>query len=116
MATERNEYFMEIIDHLNKYNDRHGQRLSIKNLKEVVLRFMEEEEEEIVHNIDNITCNTSFQSPVAMNIKNKDADWSLKIRLLQAFLQKWLKISNDVLSNQQSVILHTEILTNKLKI
>ena len=45
MATERDEYFTEMIDHLNKYNDRHSQRLSSKNLKEDVLQVIEEEEE-----------------------------------------------------------------------
>ena len=47
MATEGNEYFTDIIDHLNRYQDRHGQRLSSKKLKEAVLRNMEQDEEEI---------------------------------------------------------------------
>ena len=46
MATEGNEYLTDILDHLNEYQDRHVQRLSSKNFKEAVLRFMEEEEEE----------------------------------------------------------------------
>ena len=33
MATERGEYFTEMLDHINEYTDRHGQRLSSKNLK-----------------------------------------------------------------------------------
>ena len=44
MATEDNEYFMDILDTLNKYQDRHSQRLSSKKLKEVVLCVMDEEE------------------------------------------------------------------------
>ena len=72
MATERDEYFTEILDNLNKYNDSHGQILSSKNLKEAVFRVMEEEEEEIARKINNITCDTSFQSPIAMNVQNKD--------------------------------------------
>ena len=44
MVTERDEYFTEMLDYLDKYNDRHGQRLSSKNLKEAVLRVMKEEE------------------------------------------------------------------------
>ena len=44
MATEVNEYFTNILDHLNKYQYRHGQRLSSKNPKEAVLRVMEQEE------------------------------------------------------------------------
>ena len=45
MATERDEYFTDMLDHLNEYNNFHGQILSSKNLKEAVLRVMEEEEE-----------------------------------------------------------------------
>ena len=62
MTTEGNEYFTDIINHLNGYQDRHGQILSSKKLKEAVLRVMEqeEEEEEIERNINNITCDTSF--------------------------------------------------------
>ena len=68
MATEGNEYFTDILDTLNKYQDRHGQRLSSKKLKEAVLRVMDEEEEEIERNINNITCDTSFKSPVTKNV------------------------------------------------
>ena len=45
MATEGNEYFTDILDTLNKYQDRHGQRLSSKKLKDAVLRVMEQQEE-----------------------------------------------------------------------
>ena len=45
MATEGNEYFTDILDTLNKYQDRHGQRLASKNPKESVLCVMEQEEE-----------------------------------------------------------------------
>ena len=76
MATERYEYFMETLDRLNEYNDRHGQRLSSKKLKEAVLRVMVEEEEEIECSINNITCDTSFQSPISMNVQKKDANRS----------------------------------------
>ena len=70
-----------MLDHLKKYHDHHGQRFSSKKLKEAVLRFMETEKEEIERNINNSTCDTSFQSPVAMNIQKKDANLSLE-RLL----------------------------------
>ena len=42
---------------------------------------MDEEEEEIERNINNITCDTSFKSPVTKNVQKKDANWSLEIRL-----------------------------------
>ena len=69
MDNSYDEYFTEMLDHLNEYHDRCGQILSSKNLKEAVLCVMEEEEEEIERNINNITCNNSFQSPVAMNVQ-----------------------------------------------
>ena len=55
MTTEVNEYCTDILDHLNKYQDRHGQILFSKNLKEAVLQVMEQEEEEIKRYINNIT-------------------------------------------------------------
>ena len=72
LATEVNEYFTGILDHMNEYQDRHSQILSSKNTKEAVLHVMEQQEEEIERNINNITCDTSFQSPVTMNVQKKD--------------------------------------------
>ena len=43
MVTSGNEYFTEILDHLNESQDRHGQGLSSKKLKEDVPRVMEQE-------------------------------------------------------------------------
>ena len=74
MAIKGSAYFTDILDHLNGYQDRHIRILSSKNLKEAVPRVMEQEEEEIEPNINNITCNTSFQSPVTKNVQNKDAN------------------------------------------
>ena len=42
IATERDEYFTDMLDHLNKYNDCRSQRFSSKDIKEAVLRVMEE--------------------------------------------------------------------------
>ena len=53
MATEDNEYFTDILDTLNEYQDLHGQSLSSKKLKEALLRVMDEEEEEIERNISD---------------------------------------------------------------
>ena len=55
MATEDNEYFMDILDTLNEYQDRHGQILSSKKLREAVLRVMDEKEGEMERNIINIS-------------------------------------------------------------
>ena len=35
---------------------------------------MEQQEEEIERNINNITCDTSFQYPVTKNVQKKDAN------------------------------------------
>ena len=47
---------------------------------------MKEEEEEIESKINNITMDASFQTPVAMNEKQKDANMSLEIRLASGIL------------------------------
>ena len=44
MATGYNEYFTEVLDTLNRYQDRHGEILSSNKLKEALLRVMDEEE------------------------------------------------------------------------
>ena len=53
MATEDNEYFTEILDTLNKYQDCRGQRFSSKKLREAVRRVMDKEEEKIERNISD---------------------------------------------------------------
>ena len=42
MATKNNDYFTDILDTLNRYQDCHNQILSIKKLKEAVLCVMDE--------------------------------------------------------------------------
>ena len=86
MATEENEYFTDILDTLNRYQDCHGQRLSSKKLKEAVLRVMYKEEEDIERNINNVTCDTTFQYPVTKSVQKKDASWSLERRLAAGVL------------------------------
>ena len=75
----------------NEYNDCHGLILSSKNIKEAVLHVMEEEEEEIKLNTNNITCDTSFQSPICMNVQKKDANWSLERQLASGILAEMVE-------------------------
>ena len=91
MDTEDNEYFTDIIDTLNKYKDRHSKVLSIKKTKEAVLRVMVEGEEEIERNINNITCDTPFESSVTKNVQKKDANWVLERQLAAGVLDKMVK-------------------------
>ena len=90
-GTEDNEYFSDILDTLTENKDRHGQRLSGKKLIESVRRVMDEEEEEIERNINNITCDTSFQSPVTKIVQKKDASWSLERRLAAGVLEEMVE-------------------------
>ena len=91
MATTKEKYFAEMLDHINKHNERHGEKLSSKTFRDAVIRFMEEEEEEIENYIYNITMDTSFQSPVAMNAQKKDANISLDRRLNSGVLAEMIK-------------------------
>ena len=56
---------------------------------------MEQEEEEIERNINNITCNTSFRSPITMNVQRKDASLSLERQLAAGVLDKMVKEFNE---------------------
>ena len=91
MATEENEYFREILDTLNRYQNCHDQRLPSKKLKEAVLLVMDEEEEDIENNINNVTCDTPFQSPVTRSVQNKDSSWSLERRLAAGVLAEMVE-------------------------
>ena len=90
-ATPKEEYFTEMLDHLNEYNDRHGQLFPSKKLRDAVIRVMKEEEEEIESNINNITMDTLFQSHVATNAQKKDANMSLERRLASGILAETIK-------------------------
>ena len=83
---------MGILDTLNIYQDRHEQRLSSKKLREAVGRFMNEEVEEMERNINNITCDTPFQSTVTKSVQEKDARWSLERRLAAGVLAEKVEI------------------------
>ena len=89
MATPKEEYFTEMLEHPNEYNDRHSQQFSSKKLQESVFRVMKEEK--IESNVNKIKTDTSFQSPVAMNALNKDANMSLERRLASGILSETIK-------------------------
>ena len=52
---------------------------------------MKQQEEEIERNINNIACDASFESPVIMNVQNKDANWSLERRLASGVLAEMVE-------------------------
>ena len=54
---------------------------------------MNEEVEEMERNINNIACDTPFQSPVTKSVQEKDASWSLERRLAAGVLAIMVEIS-----------------------
>ena len=52
---------------------------------------MEQEEEELELNINNITWDTSFESPVTINVQKKDVKFSLERRLAAGVLEEMVK-------------------------
>ena len=47
---------------------------------------MSEEVEKVEHNINNITCDTPFQSPGTKSVHNKDTSWSIESQLAAGVL------------------------------
>ena len=84
ISNVENEYYTDVLDTLNKYQDCHGKILSNKKLREAVRRVMDEEEME--RNINNITCDTPFQCPVPKSVQKIYASWSLERRLAACIL------------------------------
>ena len=68
MATPQDKYYNELLDTLVKDNNCKGKPFSNDKIRQAVGKVMEEMEAEFERNINEITCNTSFQSP----IQNKD--------------------------------------------
>ena len=53
---------------------------------------MDQEEEKIECNINNITCDTSFEYPVTMNVQNKYTNLSLYRQLAAGVLSEMVEI------------------------
>ena len=69
---------------------------------------MEQQEEEIERNTNNITCDTSFQSPVTKNVQKKDENWSLKRRLAAGVLDEMVNEFNEntIQSDEQANVIN----------
>ena len=80
-----------MLDHLNENNRRHGKPSSSKNLREVVIRVVEEEEEDAKSYLNNVTTYTSFQSLVTINTQKKDINMSYEIGLASSILAETIK-------------------------
>ena len=70
-----------MLDSLIEHNRRHSIPLSSKKLREVVIRAMEDEEKYVEPNVNKVTTDTLFQSPVTINAQNKDANLTNERRI-----------------------------------
>ena len=68
MATPKDKYYTKLLKTIVNDNNRKGAPLSNENIQQAVNIVMEETEAELERNINEITMDTSFQSPV----QNKD--------------------------------------------
>ena len=64
MDTPKDKYYIELLDTLVKENNLRGEPLSNQNIQEPVSDVIEQPEAEFEHNYNEITCNTSYQSPI----------------------------------------------------
>ena len=91
MATPEEEYFPVVLDHLNELNRCHDRSLSSNCFQQTVIRVVEEEEEYSKSNVKNVTTDTSFRSPVAINAQKKDTNLSYERRLALGILAETIK-------------------------
>ena len=67
ITTPKEEYFTDILDSLIEHSCCHDTPLSSKNLRESVIRVMEDKENDAKCNVNNVTMDNLFQSPVIIN-------------------------------------------------
>ena len=117
MATAREEYYKKMLDSLLDDNDRHGTPSSSKKLQEVVIRVMaetEEEKKDAERNVNNVTMDTLFQSPVTINTQRKDANLTNEIKIASGIHAETIKefkgftiqstISDSAHSNSEELV------------
>ena len=64
MATSKEKFYKRLLDTLIYDNNHKGTPLSNEKIRQSVSKVMEETEAEFERNINEITCGTSFQSPI----------------------------------------------------
>ena len=57
--------------------------MSNKNLQKAVIVVMEDEENDAKSNVNNVTTDTLFQSPITINAQNKDANMTNERRIAE---------------------------------
>ena len=91
MTTPTEEYFMEMLDYLLEHNHRHGTPLFSKNLREVFIRVMGDEEKDAECNVNNVTKDTLFQSPVSINAQKKDANMTYERQIASGIIAETIE-------------------------
>ena len=76
---------------LLEYNHCHGTPFYSRNIQEAVIRVMEDKEKDAEHNVNNVTTDTFFQSPVTINAQNKDANVTYEKRIASGILAETIK-------------------------
>ena len=71
MATPQERYYTKQLDNLVKINNRNGEPFSNEKLLQEVSDVREETDAEHERNIQKITCDTSFQSPIQKKDESK---------------------------------------------
>ena len=77
MATPKEKFFMNLLENLDDYNDRHNAPFSNEKLLHVVSKVMaetEEEERDAKRNANIVTMNTFYQFPATTNTHRKIAN------------------------------------------
>ena len=74
MGTEREVYYTKMLDSQLDHNYHHVTPFSSKKLQEAVSRVMEAEEKGSESNLNTVTINTLFQSPVTITTQKKYAN------------------------------------------
>ena len=64
MSKPKEKYYHDFLDTLVKENNRKGEPLSNDKIQQAVVKIIEETEAEFERNINKITCDKSFQSPI----------------------------------------------------
>ena len=80
-----------MLDSLLEHNHRHGTPLSSKKLQETVIRVMENKYKYSERNVNNVTMDTLFQSPITINAQNIDANVTYRRRIASVILVETLK-------------------------
>ena len=80
-----------MLDSLIEHNCCHGTPMSNKNLRETVIRVMEDEEKYAERNVNNVTTDTFFQSPVTINAQNKDANMTYERQIASGIIADTIK-------------------------